>query len=152
MASSVDGYMRVYDLRMQKLLQFMVYDDETLQPINSFDVLNLQPNFLAISSLDSTVRLLDITDGQIISQYKGGHQTSDYHGSVKFTKDGNYLVQASEDGKLVLYDISKKQADSQQIAGKMAGHSMPVISVDVASGNRVVSGSADGTARLWTYA
>ena len=67
MASSVDGYMRVYDLRMQKLLQFIVYDDETLQPINSFDVLNLQPNFLAISSLDSTVRLLDITDGQIIS-------------------------------------------------------------------------------------
>ena len=55
--SSVDGFIRVYDLRMQRLLKF-----EFSSPINSFD-LGLDSNFVAVSSLDSTVNLIDITDG-----------------------------------------------------------------------------------------
>ena len=62
--------MRVYDLRMQKLLKF-----EVQQPINSFDV-GLDPKFVAVSSLDSTIRLLDISDGQIVSEYKDSHTSN----------------------------------------------------------------------------
>ena len=47
---------------------------------------------------------------------------------------------------MVFYDVSLKK-----LAGKLSGHTMPVISVDVASQNRIVSGSADGSVRLWTY-
>ena len=56
-ASSVDGFVRVFDLRMQKQLKF-----ELTSPINSFDI-GLDPNFVAVSTLDSTVTLLDISDG-----------------------------------------------------------------------------------------
>ena len=56
-ASSVDGFVRVFDLRMQKQLKF-----EFTSPINSFDI-GLDPNFVAVSTLDSTVTLLDISDG-----------------------------------------------------------------------------------------
>ena len=69
-ASSVDGFLRVYDLRMQRLLKF-----EFAAPINSFDI-GLDPNFVAVSSLDSTVNLIDISDGQIVSEYKDSHECS----------------------------------------------------------------------------
>ena len=46
---------------------------------------------------------------------------------------------------MVFYDVSQKK-----LAGRLSGHSMPVISVDV-SGYRVLSGSADGSVRLWTF-
>ena len=69
-ASSVDGFVRVFDLRMQKQLKF-----EFPSPINSFDI-GLDPNFVSVSTLDSTVTLLDISDGQIISEYKDNHESS----------------------------------------------------------------------------
>ena len=45
------------------------------EPINSFDI-GIDPNFLAVASLDSTVRMMDITDGLVVSEYKGGHTAS----------------------------------------------------------------------------
>lgn len=49
--SSVDGYLRVFDLRMMKMLKFGQFE-----AINSFD-LGLDENFVAISSLDSSIQL-----------------------------------------------------------------------------------------------
>ena len=69
-ASCVDGHVRVFDIRMMKMLKFGQFDS-----INSFD-LGIDQNFVAVSSLDSTVRMLDIMDGQIIKEYRDGHTSS----------------------------------------------------------------------------
>ena len=54
-----------------------------------------------------------------------------YHGSVKFTLDGNkYVATGSEDGSICLYDAGTR-AIACQMKGN-DGHTMPVISVDVA--------------------
>ena len=54
-----------------------------------------------------------------------------YHGSVKFSLDGNkYLATGSEDGSICLYDASTRAVACQMKGND--GHSMPVISIDVA--------------------
>ena len=57
LASSVDGFMRVFDIRMMKMLRFGQFE-----AINSFD-LGSDQNFTALSTLDSSIQLLDISDG-----------------------------------------------------------------------------------------
>ena len=56
-ASSVDGFLRVFDIRMMKMLRFGQFES-----INSIDI-GLDPNFVAVSTLDSNIHLIDITDG-----------------------------------------------------------------------------------------
>ena len=85
-ASSVDGLLRIYDIRKGKRL------DVTLGfAINSFD-LGVDPNFAACSCLDSVVRLIDITDGTLVAEYKGGHKTTQYHGAVRFNNDSKIII------------------------------------------------------------
>ena len=90
-------------MRMMKMLRFGQFES-----INSFDF-GLDLNFVALSTLDSSIHLLDISDGQLVSTYKGGHTSLNYHGSVKFTKDGSkYIATGSECGNLFLYDANTK--------------------------------------------
>ena len=67
-ASSVDGYIRVFDMRMGKLLKI-----GTKAPCNSFDLSALDQNYCAVSGLDSVTRLVDVSDGTIMAEYKGHH-------------------------------------------------------------------------------
>ena len=130
---------------MMKMLRFGQYES-----INSFDI-GMDTSFVAVSTLDSSVHLQDISDGQLVATYRGGHTSEQYHGSVKFTlDDGNrYLATGSEDGAICMYDSGSRQV-ACQIRGS-DGHRMPVISVDVARQNRIVSGSADGSIKIWEY-
>jgi WD40 repeat protein len=96
--------------------------------------------------------MVDISDGTIIADYKGGHQSLQYHGCVKFSTDNRTLIQGSEDNSIALYDVSSKL-----IKGKLLGHTMPVISIDVQTkplllpgSDKICSGSADGTIKIWT--
>lgn len=59
-ASSVDGYLRVFDIRMIKMLRFGLFES-----INSFDI-GMDLNFVALSTLDSSIHLQDISDGQLV--------------------------------------------------------------------------------------
>jgi mitogen-activated protein kinase organizer 1 len=73
-ASSLDGYVRVYDVRMGCLSEIKVG-----QPINSFDV---KDTFVGCSCLDSTSRIVDMSDGQIVAEYSGSHMSTKYHSSL----------------------------------------------------------------------
>jgi hypothetical protein len=78
--------LRIYDIRKGKRL------DVTLGvAINSFD-LGVDPNFAACSCLDSVVRLIDISDGTLVAEYKGGHKTTQYHGAVRFNNDSKIII------------------------------------------------------------
>jgi len=109
------------------------------QPINNFDIAG---EICALSCMDSTIRVLDLKDGQVLSELKGKHHSSKYHSSIKFTTDKKRLVQASEDAALVVYTIETKEAEL------LRGHTMPVISLDI-SGESIVSGSADSAIKTW---
>ena len=100
MASSVDGFLRIYDLRMMKMLQLGKFE-----PINSFD-LGHDSSMAVISTLDSTAHLVDTSDGQLINQFKNGHISTQYNGNVRFTKDkaNQFVVLGSESGELVFYE------------------------------------------------
>jgi len=60
-------------------------------PMNSFDI-GEDKKFLAISCLNSTTKLFDLSIGETITDYKGFHVSDKYHGSVKFSKDNSYIV------------------------------------------------------------
>jgi WD40 repeat protein len=66
---------------------------------------------------------------------------------VKFSKDNSYIIQASEDHKIVLYDIVSKQE-----IFSLRGHSRPVVSIDIhpSEEGKLISGSADGQINVWS--
>ena len=81
-----------------------------------------------------------------MSEYKGAHKSDQYHTSVKFSKDQTYIMQASEDHKVVFYDLVTKEE-----LLSLRGHIRPVVSLDrhpIIHG-RLASGSADGTIKIW---
>lgn len=68
-ASSVDGTIRTYDIRMGKLIR-----DDIESPINSFDV-GRDKKFAVVSTLSSTIKLVDLQTGEIVTEYKGYHKS-----------------------------------------------------------------------------
>lgn len=117
----------------------------SIAPINGLDIAE-DKKFLVASCLSSTIKLMDLEMGEVVSEYKGSHKSNKYQSSVKFSKDNTYLLQASEDHRVVLYDlVSKKEIAS------LKGHTRPVISIDThpTEHGKLVSGSADGTIKIW---
>lgn len=76
--------------------------------------------------------------------------------AVALNKDGNRIVAGQQDNKLRVYDLpgvakpAEGQSDIKPLA-ELNGHGGPVTTVLTfpTDGNQIVSGSADGTARLW---
>jgi WD40 repeat protein len=103
---------------------------------------------LAISTLTSKSHLFDLSSGELLSDYSGAHKSDQYHSSVKFSPCQSYLIQASEDHTVVLYDIVSKQC-----LKKLDGHKRPVVTLDRApvneGGQVFASGSADGSINIW---
>ena len=83
-ASSVDGFIRLFDLRMGKLLRVGMPGKA---PANGFDLSKLDESYCVVSGLDSITRIVDVDQGKLLAEYKGGHTQKQYHGSVKFSKD-----------------------------------------------------------------
>ena len=80
-ASSVDGCVRVYDLRQGKLFEIDIG-----QPVNSFD-LAFKSTFCVVSCMDSFTKIIDLADGAIVAEFQGGHSSSKYHSGVRFSSD-----------------------------------------------------------------
>ncbi|MCJ1312548.1 hypothetical protein MMC25_006222 [Agyrium rufum] len=95
---SVDGRVRVYDLRMG-----MVYVDVVGQPITSVQQTR-DGNAVLVSSLDSTIRLMDKGNGQLLQFYKG-HANKDYRIRSSLGLADSVVVSGSEDGQLYAWDV-----------------------------------------------
>ena len=68
--SSVDGYLRTYDMRMG-----FQSNDNMNSSINSFD-LSSDKNFAVVSCLNSHSTLLEMETGEKVSEYHGEHKSS----------------------------------------------------------------------------
>ena len=66
---SVDGYLRTYDIRMGKLIR-----DNIESAINSFGI-GEDKKFVVLSTLSSTIKLFDLSIGEMVAEYKGHHKS-----------------------------------------------------------------------------
>jgi WD40 repeat protein len=65
--------------------------------------------YLLLATLNSTVRIVDFEAGKVAKTY-ASHSSKEFCTPVAFiTSVGPYIVAASEDGGLVIYDVNTRQ-------------------------------------------
>ena len=108
---------------------------------------------LASASSDKTVRIFEIQSARDVSPSLSDKHTQSHElrghqesiSSIAFSQDGNYLVSASDDGTLRVYD-----AYQMLLFEVLGGHSDRVVACDISpQGHLVASASKDCTVKLW---
>ncbi|CAO1605928.1 hypothetical protein XANCAGTX0491_009431 [Xanthoria calcicola] len=95
---SVDGKLRLYDLRMG-----MMYADTIGHPITSVQQTD-DGNAVLVSTLDSFIRLMDKSNGQILQSYKG-HINTEYRIRSCLGLADSIVISGSEEGKIYVWDL-----------------------------------------------
>ncbi|XP_043844272.1 WD repeat domain-containing protein 83 isoform X2 [Dromiciops gliroides] len=98
LAGSVDGRSRRYDLRMGELAADYVGSPITCVCFSKDGQCTL------ISSLDSTLRLLDKDTGELLGEYMG-HKNREYKLDCCLSERDTHVVSASEDGSVYFWDL-----------------------------------------------
>lgn len=103
------------------------------------------------SSLDKTVRIWNLADGAA-----AGHITSPAAiNGFTFSKDAKQIITADADNTIRLWPVPTDPAVAVTAAAKeIKGHGKPVTAVALISpaGTQLLSGSEDGTVRVWNLA
>ncbi|XP_043845125.1 WD repeat domain-containing protein 83-like [Dromiciops gliroides] len=98
LAGSVDGRSRRYDLRMGELAA-----DYVASPITCV-CFSKDGQCTLVSSLNSTLRLLDKDTGELLGEYTG-HKNREYKLDCCLSKRDTHVVSASEDGNVFFWDL-----------------------------------------------
>ncbi|KAI9847961.1 MAG: hypothetical protein M1837_001478 [Sclerophora amabilis] len=136
---SVDGKVRIYDLRMG-----MVYVDVIGRPVTSIRQTK-DGNALLVSSLDGTIRLMDKGNGNLLQTYKG-HVNTEYRIRSCLGMNDAFVVAGSEDGKIFVWDLLEGK-----VVQRLDAHDGKVASAVVANSakNEWLSAGVDGTVQIW---
>jgi mitogen-activated protein kinase organizer 1 len=138
--ASVDGYIRIYDIRMGQTLF-----DNFEAAINSFDISG-DEKYLIVSGLDNAIRLFEINTSEIIKVYSGLHESKNYAMTIKYTKDFEGILTTSETNDIVYYDLINKDKHSTY-----SGHSKISCGLDLhpTKKNTFVTSGFDHNILLW---
>lgn len=98
LTGSVDGTLRIYDVRTGKLVS-----DFIGQPINSVQR-SQDGHSVLISCLDSKIRLFDKDDGNLLQTF-GGHLNAVYRIKALFANNDGWVISTSEDGRVYVWDV-----------------------------------------------
>lgn len=138
-AGSVDGKVRIYDLRKGQL-----QTDQLKSPVTSISISSDQNTYIA-SCLDNTVRLCEISSGKILKEYSG-HKHSEFKGEAVFQADCNHIISGSEDGSIVRWNI----VSGQVVSRIENAHFKAIASVAYHPTKAMfMTASYDGTAKVW---
>ncbi|KAL9252884.1 WD repeat domain-containing protein [Drosera capensis] len=97
-AGSVDGTVRTFDIRIGREIS-----DDLGQPVNCISLSN-DGNCILASCLDSTLRLLDRSSGELLQEYKG-HVCKSYKLDCCLTNTDAHVAGGSEDGYVYFWDL-----------------------------------------------
>jgi COMPASS component SWD3 len=147
---SHDGLIRVWDTATGQCLRTLVHEDNA--PVSS---VKFSPNgkYVLAWTLDSCVRLWDYIEGKgkCVKTYQG-HVNKQYSLSGAFGTYGEdpahqyaFVASGSEEGEVVLWDVSSKN-----VLQRLEAHEGAVLSVDTHPTEKlIVSAGLDRTVRLW---
>lgn len=141
---------RVWDTATGQCLRTLVHEDNA--PVVS---VRFSPNgkYVLAWTLDSCLRLWHYVDGRVVKTYQGhiderysiGGCFGTYNVEGQMTA---FIASGSEDGKIVLWDVSSKE-----IVQVLEGHKGVVLGADThESSSLLVTGGIDRTVRVWTQA
>lgn len=102
-------------------------------------------NAVLVSTLDSTIRLMDKGNGQLLQSYKG-HTNKDYRIRSCLGMADSVVVSGSEDGQLYAWDVLEGK-----VVEKIKAHDGKVASAVAFNGTKKAWASAgvDGTVSVW---
>ncbi|KAL4436065.1 hypothetical protein ABPG77_005513 [Micractinium sp. CCAP 211/92] len=139
LAGSVDGSVRRFDVRMGRL-----FTDDLHHPVTCVRVSN-DHNCVLAACMDSTIRLLDRADGDLLAEYTGHTHTS-FKMDCCFTPSDAFVVGSSEDGRVFFWEL----VDAQLVESFQA-HADVVCSLAMhPKGECLLTSSVDGTVKVWT--
>jgi mitogen-activated protein kinase organizer 1 len=137
-SASIDGGVRQYDLRMGTVTE------DLMTPAVTSVRLSNDNNCLLVGCLDSTVRLLDKSDGTVLNSYRG-HRNVNFKIDAILTPDDAHVFAGSEDNNVYAWDL----VDAKQVA-VLRGHTREVLCVaHHPSQPLLLSGSSDATIKVW---
>jgi mitogen-activated protein kinase organizer 1 len=97
--SSLDGYIRNYDIRAGEMTC-----DKIGIPITSLAITNDEQCLLA-SCQDEVIRLVDINNGTVLTEYKGHRGSREYRVECGTSKGDRHVMTGSSYGQFVIYDL-----------------------------------------------
>ncbi|KAJ9095014.1 hypothetical protein QFC21_005807 [Naganishia friedmannii] len=141
----VDGVVRSYDVRMGK-----VVGDTIGAPVTSVVASPTAPKeTLLVGSLDSTVRLMDRTNGQMLATFKDPRfVNTSYRSQVAFGYGEDLVLAGDEEGRLWSWrviDSTPLTSDPPKIHGKV----ITWVEHHPLHGDEMLTASADGTVKVW---
>lgn len=137
-AGSIDGHVCTYDLRTGRVSR------DALGPPIGHVALSTDQNCILAASLDSTVRLLDKSSGQVLCEYRG-HTNTAFKLGACLSRDDARVLCGSEDGVLHAWDLVEGT-----LLGKVICHKGPLVSLSChPKSAAVLTASHDGTAKMW---
>ncbi|KAJ1543892.1 WD repeat-containing protein 83 [Nowakowskiella sp. JEL0078] len=138
LTGSVDGHVRIYDIRTGEVI------DDCIGPPVTSTSFSSDRQCILVSTLDNTIRLFDKENGELLSEYKG-HKNIEYKLTSCLTNSDSHVVSGSEDGKIYFWDLV--EGKNTQI---LKGHTQAVTCVSYhRKEDSFLSCSLDGTIRLW---
>ncbi|PSN64379.1 WD40 repeat-like protein [Corynespora cassiicola Philippines] len=145
-----DGLIRVWDTATGQCLRTLVHEDNA--PVSSV-IFSPNGKYVLAWTLDSCIRLWNYIEGKgkCVKTYQG-HINKRYSLSGAFGTYGGqppyqyaFVASGSEDGEIVLWDVSSKN-----VLQRLEGHSEAVLSVATHPTQELIaSGGLDRTVRIW---
>jgi mitogen-activated protein kinase organizer 1 len=122
-SASVDGQVRSYDLR-----RGLCEVDVMGRPVTSLSVSKKGTEML-VSSLDSTLRLMDRENGQLLKAYRDeAFVNEELRVRSTFGMNDSVVVSGSDDGMVVVWDLLEgevlhrfKHSEMREVRGKVTG-------------------------------
>ena len=163
------GKIRIFDLSTQKLARSLEGHQAAVTSLQFSD----DAKQLLSGSLDKTLRVWTLASGEQAAQLE---TPSEVH-AVAYLKQGPRLVSGGADNVIRVWEFPQPAAAAKEAAAKeaeakegdkkegeaaddakpappapvaeLAGHSKPITDLAVINDNQLLSGSQDGTARVW---
>lgn len=116
-ASSLDGCIRHYDLRMGQLIC-----DKLLEPV-TFCVETKDGVCIVAAFSDGVVRLIDNDTGEVLQEYRG-HKAEDFQIECGIMSNDSLIVSGSTEGSAIIWDLVEANVVTRLKIGHDVIHSL----------------------------